>query len=65
VPKLKTRKTAAKRFKVTGTGKLLRRKAFNNHMFLHKGGSQKRRLGNDSTMTGAFAKRMLRMLGDV
>ena len=65
MPKLKTRKTAAKRFKISGTGKLIRRKAFNNHMFLHKGGSQKRRLGNDAVVEGAFHKRMIIMLGEM
>lgn len=63
MPKLKTRKTAAKRFKISGTGKLIRRKAYDNHMFLHKGGSQKRRLGEDATLTPAFEKRMKRLLG--
>jgi len=32
-------------------------------MFLHKGGSQKRRLGEDATLTPAFEKRMKRLLG--
>ena len=32
MPKLKTRKAAAKRFKATGTGKFLRRRAFRNHL---------------------------------
>ena len=31
MPKLKTRKAAAKRFRATGTGKIVRRKAFKNH----------------------------------
>lgn len=44
MPKLKTRKAAAKRFKKTGSGKLLRRKAFKNHMLQHKSASRKRRI---------------------
>ena len=32
MPKMKTHRGAAKRFKVTGTGKLMRRKAFRNHI---------------------------------
>ena len=36
MPKLKTRKAAAKRFKATGTGKFMRRRAFRNHLLDHK-----------------------------
>ena len=36
MPKLKTRKAAAKRFKATGTGKFMRRRAFHNHLLDHK-----------------------------
>jgi len=34
--KLKTRKSAAKRFKATATGKFMRRRAFHNHILDHK-----------------------------
>lgn len=44
MPKLKTRKAAAKRFQKSGTGKLMRRKAFKNHMLQHKSPSRKRRI---------------------
>ncbi|MGL5081997.1 MAG: 50S ribosomal protein L35 [Microcoleaceae cyanobacterium] len=44
MPKLKTRKSAARRFKVTGSGKLVRRKAFKNHLLQHKSSSRKSRL---------------------
>lgn len=44
MPKLKTRKAAAKRFQKSGSGKLKRRKAFKNHLLQHKGASRKRRL---------------------
>ncbi len=44
MPKLKTRKAAAKRFRATGSGdKILRRKAFKNHLLNHKTSEQKRR----------------------
>jgi large subunit ribosomal protein L35 len=43
MPKLKSRKAAAKRFGKTGSGKLTRRKAFKNHLLEHK--SAKRRRG--------------------
>lgn len=44
MPKLKTRKAAAKRFRATGTGKIVRRKAFKNHLLEHKSGNKKRSL---------------------
>jgi len=62
MPKLKTKKTAAKRFKITGTGKIMRRKSFNNHMFFHKSGSQKRRLDMDTELSKSETKRVRRML---
>lgn len=47
MPKLKTRKAAAKRFKATGSGKIMRRKAFKNHLLNHKSSERKhRRLSN-------------------
>lgn len=44
MPKLKTRKSAARRFQVTGSGKLARRKAFKSHLLQHKSSTRKRRL---------------------
>jgi large subunit ribosomal protein L35 len=48
MPKLKTRKAAAKRFRVTGSGtKIMRRKAFKNHLLNHKSKERtRRRLSN-------------------
>jgi large subunit ribosomal protein L35 len=45
MPKLKTRKAAAKRFKATGTGKFMRRRAFRSHLLDHKSPKRKRYLG--------------------
>ena len=45
MPKMKTHKGAAKRFKRTGTGKLSRRKAFARHILTSKSPARKRRLG--------------------
>jgi large subunit ribosomal protein L35 len=42
MPKLKTHRGMTKRIKVTGSGKLLRRKAYRNHMLAHKQASTKR-----------------------
>ena len=61
--KLKTNKSAAKRFKISGTGKILRRKAYNSHMFLHKSGSQKRRLKREPELAKGEGKRVRKLLG--
>lgn len=44
MPKMKTRRSAAKRFRATGSGKIVRRKAFKNHMLEHKTSDKKRSL---------------------
>lgn len=44
MPKLKTRKAVAKRYKVTGTGNFLRRHAFKGHLLRKKSNRQKRKL---------------------
>ncbi|WP_008314976.1 50S ribosomal protein L35 [Leptolyngbya sp. PCC 6406] len=44
MPKLKTRRAAAKRFRRSGSGKIMRRKAFHNHLLQKKGTDRKSRL---------------------
>lgn len=44
MPKMKTNSSAKKRFKVTGTGKIKRTKAFKNHILTKKSKKRKRRL---------------------
>ncbi len=44
MPKLKTRKAAIKRYKMTGTGNFLRRHAFKGHLLMKKSNRQKRKL---------------------
>ena len=46
MPKLKTHKGAAKRFKKTGTGKIKRHKAFLRHILTSKAKKRKKKLGN-------------------
>ncbi|MCC7176340.1 MAG: 50S ribosomal protein L35 [Bryobacterales bacterium] len=48
MPKLKTHKGAAKRFKKTGTGKIARRRSFGRHNLTSKGPARKRRLGQSA-----------------
>jgi large subunit ribosomal protein L35 len=44
MPKLKTRKAAAKRYKITGNNNFLRRHAFKGHLLMKKSNRQKRKL---------------------
>ena len=44
MPKLKTRKSASKRYKVTGGDKFLRRHAYKGHLLMKKSNRQKRKL---------------------
>ena len=60
MPKMKTRKGVAKRFQVTGSGKIMRRRAFKGHLMLHKSPSQSRRLGSDAEVTGGLARQIRR-----
>ena len=63
MPKMKTNRAAAKRFRVTGSGKVVHRKAWGSHLFKSKTRSRQIRLkGNNvvSTSDEERAKRMLR-----
>lgn len=50
MPKLKTKSGAKKRFKVTGTGKIKRKKAYKSHILTKKSIKQKRRLTHKTTV---------------
>ncbi|MFT3983367.1 MAG: 50S ribosomal protein L35 [Lachnospiraceae bacterium] len=52
MPKIKTNRSAAKRFKVTGTGKLKRNKAYKRHILTKKSAKTKRNL-RQATITDA------------
>jgi large subunit ribosomal protein L35 len=47
MPKMKTRKAAAKRFKQTGTGKFMHNRAGGRHLLTKKSSKRKRHLGHD------------------
>ncbi len=53
MPKMKTNSSAKKRFRVTGTGKVKRAKAFKNHILTKKATKRKRALGNDAIVNDA------------
>jgi len=63
MPKMKTHRGAAKRFKVTGTGKLRRRQANMNHMLEKKPSKRTRRLNRETGVAPGDASRIDRMLG--
>jgi len=63
MPKQKTHSGAAKKFKVTGSGKLTRRSANQSHNLEHKSPKQKRSFGKAHPVDGANEKTVNRMLG--
>ena len=63
MPKMKSHRGAAKRFKPTSTGKIRRRKAFRSHILEKKSSKRKRRLDVPGTIAPADQKRVRRMLG--
>ena len=63
MPKVKTHRGAAKRFKVTGSGKIRRRKAFRAHLLEKKSTRRTRRLGRIVEVTGGDKKHVERLLG--
>ncbi|MHB1583902.1 MAG: 50S ribosomal protein L35 [Acidimicrobiales bacterium] len=63
MPKMKTDRGAAKRIKVTGSGRLRRRKAFRSHLLEKKSSVRTRRLGREVEVSGADRRQVRRMLG--
>ncbi len=61
MPKMKTNRAAAKRFKVTGTGKFMRAKANKSHILTKKNAQRKRRL-RQTTVVDAINVRALRKM---
>ena len=62
MPKLKTNRGAAKRFKVTSSGKVKRQKAYHTHILTKKNRKRKRNLRQATLVHGADAKRVKEML---
>ncbi len=62
MPKMKTHRGAAKRFKKTGTGKIRRLKAFRNHLLEKKSAKRKRRLRETDLISAADMKRIKKLL---
>ena len=62
MPKVKTNKSAAKRFKITGKGKVKRMRAFKSHILTKKSAKRKRRLRKPDLAAPGDARRVERML---
>jgi large subunit ribosomal protein L35 len=63
MPKMKTHRGAAKRFQVTGTGKLRRRQINMNHILEKKPSKRTRRLNREESLAPGDEARMNRLLG--
>lgn len=62
MPKMKTHRGAAKRLKITGSGKILRSKAFKSHILEKKTSKRKRNLRKSGLVSAADLKRMKKVL---
>ena len=62
MPKMKTHRGAAKRFKVTGSGRIKRKKAFRSHILTKKSQKRKRNLRKDGFVFVGDVHRIRRMI---
>ena len=62
MPKMKTHKGAAKRFRITGTGKLKRSKAFSSHILTKKSSKRKRNLRKTAYVSVTQLKTIKKLL---
>ncbi|MHB8670065.1 MAG: 50S ribosomal protein L35 [Acidimicrobiales bacterium] len=63
MPKMKTHRGAAKRFRITATGKIMRRRAFRSHLLEKKSSVRTRRLGRPVQVAPGDRREVSRMLG--
>ncbi|HIY39520.1 MAG TPA: 50S ribosomal protein L35 [Candidatus Nocardiopsis merdipullorum] len=63
MPKNKSHSGAKKRFRVTGSGKIMRRRANKNHILEHKTSKRKRRLSHEVVLAPADDKKIAKLLG--
>ncbi|OGM21464.1 50S ribosomal protein L35 [Candidatus Woesebacteria bacterium RIFCSPHIGHO2_01_FULL_38_9] len=63
MPKQKTRKSITKRFKVTKSGKVLRRQGFRSHLNVKKSAKRKRRLKKVIETKKVYADKIKKILG--
>jgi len=62
MPKIKTKRSAAKRIRATGTGKLVRAKGWKKHLLEWKSSKRKRQLGKATLIAPADEKRIRRLV---
>ena len=62
MPKMKSNRAAKKRFKVTGSGKIKREKAYKNHILTKKSSKRKRHLGKPTLVSEQEARTIKRMI---
>lgn len=63
MPKNKTHSGAKKRFRITGSGKVMREQANKRHLLEHKPSSRKRRLSVDQPVSDADTPKIKKLLG--
>ena len=63
MPKLKTHKGTAKRVKITGSGKIVRERAFGNHILAKKSKARKSNMKTDAVVNGKIKKNIKTALG--
>lgn len=62
MPKIKTNRAAAKRFRVTGSGKIKRNKGFKSHLLSSKGKKRKRKLRRSTLVSAVEAKNIRKLI---
>ncbi len=62
MPKMKSNRAAKKRFKVTGTGKIKREKAYRSHILTKKSNKRKRQLGKATLVSEQEVRTIKRMI---
>jgi len=62
VGKIKTNRAAAKRFRVTGSGKIKRNKGFKSHLLSSKGKKRKRKLRRGTTVSASDARNIRQLI---
>ena len=62
MPKMRTNRAAAKRFKLTGTGRIVRAKAFKSHILTKKSQKRKRALRQDTVVDPINVRALKRMM---
>ncbi len=62
MPKMKARKGLIKRFKITGTGKVKRRRSFGTHLMSTKNAKRRRNIGGTAIITAKAGRAMKRAM---